>query len=74
MSVGKLSPLSQYDHIQEFSCYYPCLTRELLTELHKKGKKVNAWTVNNKKHIKRLINLGVDGIITDFPDRVKKLR
>ena len=31
---------------------------------------INAWTVNEIHQIKRMINLGVDGIITDFPDRV----
>ncbi|MCZ6694480.1 MAG: glycerophosphodiester phosphodiesterase family protein [Bacteroidetes bacterium] len=31
--------------------------------------RVIPWTVNEVKDMERLINLGVDGLITDFPDR-----
>jgi len=31
------------------------------------------WTVNEKKEMKRLIDMGVDGIITDYPDRLNEL-
>jgi glycerophosphoryl diester phosphodiesterase len=33
------------------------------------GHAVHAWTVNDKAHMKRLLDLGVGGIITDHPDR-----
>jgi glycerophosphoryl diester phosphodiesterase len=35
------------------------------------GMKLIPWTVNDTSVAKRLISLGVDGIITDFPDRIK---
>jgi glycerophosphoryl diester phosphodiesterase len=35
---------------------------------HEKGIKVIPWTVNSKEEMTALINLGVDGIITDYPD------
>jgi len=35
-----------------------------------KGIKICAWTVNSKKKIKYLKNLGIDGIITNYPDRL----
>jgi glycerophosphoryl diester phosphodiesterase len=28
------------------------------------------WTVNEEKDIQRMLKLGVDGIISDYPDRV----
>lgn len=34
---------------------------------------VNVWTVNEMDEMKRLIHLGVDSIITDYPDRLKQL-
>ena len=34
------------------------------------GLQVNPWTVDSEKTIDKMINLGVDGIITDFPDVV----
>jgi len=31
---------------------------------------VHVWTVNETEDMKRLIALGVDGIVTDYPDRL----
>ncbi len=38
---------------------------------HKEGIKINVWTVNKESDIEKMIRLGVDGIITDCPDRVR---
>ncbi|HEB11618.1 MAG TPA: glycerophosphodiester phosphodiesterase, partial [Spirochaetales bacterium] len=35
--------------------------------------KIIPWTVNDEVYMKRLIEWGVDGIITDKPDLLKKL-
>ena len=35
------------------------------------GLKVIPWTVNERANMERLIVLGVDGIITDYPDRLR---
>jgi glycerophosphoryl diester phosphodiesterase len=35
---------------------------------HQKGMKIIPWTVNDKKQIKKLRKMGVDGMITDYPD------
>lgn len=40
---------------------------------HSQGIKVNPWTVNNEFSIRRLIRCGVDGIITDCPDKVQAI-
>ncbi len=45
-------------------------SRELIDEVHEEGLKVWAWTVNEEVEIKRLLALGVDGLITDYPERV----
>jgi glycerophosphoryl diester phosphodiesterase len=37
------------------------------------GLKVLPWTVNERAEMERLIALGVDGIITDYPDRLRAL-
>ncbi|MBN1793993.1 MAG: glycerophosphodiester phosphodiesterase [Candidatus Omnitrophica bacterium] len=38
--------------------------------IHSEMKRLFVWTVNNPGEIRRMIHYGVDGIITDYPDRV----
>ena len=45
----------------------------LISELKKLCIKIIPWTVNEISDMEKLISLGVDGIITDFPDRAFKL-
>ena len=40
----------------------------------KKGLVIHVWTVNDPEDMKQLIEYGVDGIITDFPDRLVALK
>lgn len=49
---------------------YRALTKDSLHEAHRSGMRVVAWTVNEPRDIARLIDWGVDGIISDYPDRV----
>lgn len=43
----------------------------LISECHQRNIQVITWTVNDKKEITRLKKLGVDGIISDYPDLFK---
>ncbi|MBN8929366.1 MAG: hypothetical protein BGO51_23600 [Rhodospirillales bacterium 69-11] len=45
------------------------LTGELVAEAHDLGLSVIPWTVNQLADMRRLIAWGVDGLITDYPDR-----
>jgi glycerophosphoryl diester phosphodiesterase len=49
------------------------VTAELVAEAHRQDLKLVAWTVNDVARMKELIALGVDGIITDYPDRLVAL-
>lgn len=51
---------------------FKSLTKENLSKMQKEGFQVFPWTVNQPKDIASLIEMGVDGIITDFPERVPK--
>jgi glycerophosphoryl diester phosphodiesterase len=48
------------------------VTSELVRAAHAASLKVNAWTVNDPKEITTFRNWSVDGIMSDFPERVPK--
>lgn len=50
-----------------FSIQRNFVTERTVAEIHKRGKEVHVWTVNDKKHIGNLSRIGVDNIITDDP-------
>ena len=51
---------------------YAYVTPELVRAAHAAGLKVNTWTANDPAVVSRLVELGVDGIASDFPERVPK--
>jgi glycerophosphoryl diester phosphodiesterase len=55
-----------------WSPYLRDLTPELVSESHALGLKVVVWTANQPSDMVRLIEMGVDGIISDRPDLLRK--
>jgi glycerophosphoryl diester phosphodiesterase len=51
--------------------YRPYVTAEMVTHAHHNGIKVIPWTVDDIPTMDKLINDGVDGMITDYPDRLR---
>jgi len=49
------------------------LTRGFIRKAHAAGLKVHAWTVDDPVDMQRAINNGIDGIITDFPTRLRAI-
>ena len=52
-----------------YSPYYRLLSADKVIRLHEQGIKVIPWTVNQRNDMVRLKTWGVDGLITDYPDR-----
>lgn len=50
---------------------FETLTQENTAQIQKEGFKVYTWTVNEPEDIKKMTDFGVDGIITNYPERVK---
>ncbi|NKE55738.1 glycerophosphodiester phosphodiesterase [Lentzea sp. PSKA42] len=48
-------------------------TKELVTEAHGQGLAVIPWTVDEVSRMHEVIDTGVDGLITDYPDRLRKV-
>lgn len=57
---------------QVYSPYYLVLSPNLVNLIHEKMMLVIPWTVNDSTTMQGLINMGVDGIITDYPDRIPR--
>ena len=51
-----------------YSPAYELVNEKLLQKCHRQQMKVIPWTVNDKAKIEELKKLGVDGIITDYPN------
>ena len=50
--------------------YYHLLTAQNFEKIKEKGLKLYTWTVNEPEDITFVKQLGVDGIITDYPERL----
>lgn len=71
--TGYITNLSKKDNLNlqyadYYSICYPKVDKKLVEKLHRNNKKVHVWTVNNVEDAKRLIQMGVDDIITDYPN------
>ncbi|WP_353711406.1 glycerophosphodiester phosphodiesterase family protein [Arthrobacter sp. K5] len=69
-SLAKAARAQGYDVI---SPAFASVTPKMIAEAHEFGLPVIPWTVNTTADMARLIDLGVDGIITDYPTRLRTL-
>lgn len=56
-----------------WSPYYGEVTPNAVREAQQAGLKVVVWTVNAPRDIVRMLDFGVDGIISDYPDRLRRI-
>lgn len=62
------SPPGEAVQVPEFSGGLHVLTGRFLDAAESRNMDVHVWTVNDASDMQRMIDLGVDGIITDYPD------
>ena len=70
---GSLPALVKAAGCGTWSMYWRNLTPGDLAAAHALGLKVLPWTVNERADMRSLIDLGVDGLITDYPDRLREV-
>ena len=51
-------------------CYILKINPELVIDAHHRKLKVFVYTVNQPEEIEKMIEMGVDGVFTNYPDRV----
>ena len=56
-----------------WSSYHKEVNSKSIKLAHELGLSVNVWTVNNPGRMRDLIAMGVDGIITDYPDQLRRV-
>ena len=69
---GSLPRMAQAAGCSIWAPFWRNVMPENITEAHALKLKIIPWTVNDPAEIERLAALGVDGIITDYPDRAKR--
>jgi len=70
---GSVPKLAKAAGCGTWSMFWRNLTPQLVKEAKALGLVVLPWTVNDPADMGRLIDMGVDGIITDYPDRLRQV-
>ncbi|KJS05837.1 MAG: hypothetical protein VR77_07215 [Flavobacteriales bacterium BRH_c54] len=69
-----IRPLKKYAFVDEVIVKHDYATKAIIEKVHDFGKELHVWTVNNEATIQKLIERGVDGIISDYPNLLMKYR
>lgn len=57
-----------------YSPYFSVVTEKMVSECKKTGIRLIPWTVNEAADMEAMFRLGVDGLITDYPDKALEIR
>jgi Glycerophosphoryl diester phosphodiesterase len=72
--IGKLPDFDIFAaNIDLISANQSLITKEFVEKAHKAGKEVHVWTVNEPEDMKKMIDLNVNSIITNYPEKVKEI-
>lgn len=66
IGLAPRAPVQAYQLTDEYRGF--TIDRRLVDAIHRSGAHIHVWTVNEAEEMRRLLDLGVDGIITDRPD------
>lgn len=66
---GEILDFQDY-HFPVYNLNHTSVSEKMIRDLKERGKKINLFTVNDPQDMARFIEAGVDGIITDYPQRL----
>lgn len=62
-----------YAHLSALNVSYKYVNEDLIKQAHLKALPVWTWTVDDEEEMRRLIDMGVDAIYTNWPERLLKI-
>jgi glycerophosphoryl diester phosphodiesterase len=68
--IASAPELNEVEGISTLVCEYSLVGRELVSDAHRRGMEVIAWTVDDVQKAVGFAGMGVDGIITNDPERM----
>ena len=71
--AASYTPPMQALQVPENVGYLNVVSKDFVEAAHKLNLKVHVWTINKPEDMQRLLDIGVDGIMTDYPDRLLNL-
>jgi glycerophosphoryl diester phosphodiesterase len=69
-----IKPLRRYHFVDEIIVKHTHATQAIIDRVHAMGKELHVWTVNDAETIELLVERGVDGIISDYPNLLMKYK
>lgn len=73
-SIGSsYSPPFQALQIPLRTKYFNIVSKDFIETAHKLNVQVHVWTINDPTDMQNLIDMGADGIMTDYPDKLLEL-
>ena len=70
---GIYTPTYNAVQVPEYSGGLHVLTPRFIRDAQNRILEVHAWTINEKEDMQRLLEMNIDGIITDYPDRLMEI-
>lgn len=70
---GAYSPATESVQVPEYRSGLHVITPRFVSAAHNRNLQVHAWTINEADDMRRMLDLGIDGLITDYPDRLLEL-
>jgi glycerophosphoryl diester phosphodiesterase len=67
------TPPAAAAQVPEYEGSLHVVTPRFIRAAHSRGLQVHVWTINDRATMKRLLAMGVDGIVTDYPNVLRKL-
>ena len=71
--LDQISIPAQVFEIPEEEIGIPILTQEFIDRARDRDMEVHVWTINDPADMRRILDMGVQGIITDYPDRLNRV-